>query len=70
MRLDKGDVTIAWDEDKDAEMTEHIQALMDKGVIFCCIEATQPGKDPQVGRGPANRLDQRYLGSPTRRSRS
>lgn len=41
---DKDDLTIAWSKDKHAEMVEHIQALMDKGVTFHRIETRETGK--------------------------
>jgi hypothetical protein len=44
MRPVKGDLTIAWDKDKDPEMVEHIQALMDKGVTFHRIDTVEKGK--------------------------
>jgi hypothetical protein len=41
---DKDDLTIAWDKDKDPEMVEHIQALMDKGVTFHRLDTVEKGK--------------------------
>ena len=44
MRLGDGDLTIAWARAHDAEMIEHIQALMDRGVTFHRIETKETGK--------------------------
>jgi hypothetical protein len=43
-RSDQGDLTIAWDEAKHAEMVEHIQALMEKGVAFHRVETKGTGR--------------------------
>jgi hypothetical protein len=40
----KGDLTISWDGPRDAEIIEHIQALMDKGVTFHRINTVEKGK--------------------------
>ena len=40
----KGDLTMSWDGPRDAEIIEHIQALMDKGVTFHPIDTVEKGK--------------------------
>jgi hypothetical protein len=63
MQLGDGDLTIAWARAHDAEMIEHIQALMDRGVTFHRIETKEDRQDPQEGHGRPDRLDRRDRGS-------
>jgi len=51
-RSGQGDLTIAWDKDKHAEMVGHIQALIDRGVTFHRINEKTTGIRKKVAGRP------------------